>query len=274
MKVAIIGVGLIGGSVGAGLLESGFAESVHGLDSDPGSLEVALNRKLISHAETSISELKDVDLWVVATPPSAVGTILLEIAQTATGDTAITDCASVKAAIVHEVPAAIKPFFVGGHPMGGTQFQGAEHACANMFEDRPWILTPNGCTDPRALQRVQKMVFALDAQPTVMSPEEHDRHMAMLSHVPNILSSTLALLGNSLERTDIAGGSWADLTRLAGSAPDLWSDIISHNGGEIVAALSMLIERLDDLREAVKVGDQAAIRRVFEKAKMAKDSQN
>lgn len=274
MNVAVVGVGLIGGSIGAGLLESGFAESVCGIDIDPANLEIARNRKLVTYTQSDFSGLTNIDLWVVATPPSAVGAVLEQIALVAEPETAITDCASVKQSIVHEVPASIKPLFVGGHPMGGTQHQGAEHASSTMFADRPWILTPNGCTEPRAFQRVQKMVFALDAVPTEMSPEEHDRHMAVLSHVPNILSSTLAVLGGSLERTDIAGGSWTDLTRLGGSAPELWADIISHNSSEIVSALTMLIERLDELREAVKGGDQAAVQRAFESARVIKDSQN
>lgn len=262
MKVAVIGTGLIGGSIAKGLLENGFALEVLGYDANPARLNEALEKRIISRKLDLDKDASSVQIWVIATPPDDVCPWLERLKDLVSADCAITDCSSVKVSIIESTPSELKSQFVGGHPMGGHQSEGLEFADPEMFADKHWILTPNGA-DEQSVKRVEQMVFALDAIPVHMEPEEHDRHVATLSHLPNVLANLLSRLGRELTFAHVAGGSWEDLTRVAGGNPELWSQILLHNRHEIVVAIQELRSRLDAMEEAIRSEDAEGVRRLF-----------
>ncbi len=262
MIVAVIGTGLIGGSIAKGLLESGFATQVLGYDANPDRMREAIEKTFVSRKLEFEADAPSVDIWVIATPPDDVVPWLKRILPFLDAETAVTDCASVKGSILEELPEGIKHRFVGGHPMGGHQSNGLEHANAEMFVDAHWILTPFD-TDDSAIKRIEQMIFALDAIPVHMAPDEHDRHVATLSHLPNVLANLLGCLGRELTFAHVAGGSWRDLTRVAGGNVELWSQIMLHNRAEIIVAIQELRSRLDAMEDALVNEDGQAVRRLF-----------
>lgn len=266
MKVCIVGLGLIGGSIGIGLVESGFAETVVGIDRELASAEEALHRKAIHSIATAIRHVTEVDLWVVATPPNTVAGVLTEIAAQGGPDAAVTDCASVKGEVCAQIPPALAKTFVGGHPMAGHDQGSIYNARSGLFCEAPWLLTPHEATDPRALDRVRKMVYALDAIPVCMPPDAHDEHAALLSHVPHVLAAILMLQANGLRLPHLGGGSWRDLTRVAASDPKLWSEILTMNAEAVEATLSDLENRIAQLRSLVRDGRRADLADVLQRA--------
>lgn len=265
MNVAIIGVGLIGGSVGKGLISSGFAENVYGLDTCPQTLGEAIEREAIHDVLDVAGQSKTIDMWVLAAPPEGIRAWLDRLVNLVHPETIITDVASVKGSICDAVPAPLRKSFLGGHPMAGKERGGIENSVDNLFQGKHWILTPIGA--PAVLERrAEQMVYALDAIPVYMSAEDHDAHVALLSHVPNILANVLQVFSRDLKSPEIGGGSWNDLTRVAGGDPRLWEQILLHNGpkvSEVLGALKLEIERLET---AVREGDAAKVQELFHRA--------
>lgn len=266
MKVCVYGVGLIGGSIASGLVESGYAETVLGYDVNPDHLDIAFRRRLIHGVLEDLSDGGAVDLWVMAVPPSCVLPALQEVLPHCSGEASFTDVASTKSGILDGIPDSLRSRFVGGHPIAGTEHRGPETAACSLFLDRPWVLTPTEEIDPKALKRVQNMVFALDAVPVMLDAKSHDQHFAMLSHIPNALASILLKLSGTLDQPQLAGGSFQDMTRVGGASPHLWADILVENRDEVLRTLDLLRAELDDLEESVRAGDGPAIARLFEKA--------
>lgn len=270
MTIAIIGLGLIGGSVGLGLTESGFAARVLGFDRDPRTRVRALERKCVHEVIVDLSQAAHADLWVLATPPLAIPEILKRLDGLIRPTACVTDCASIKSLIVQELPSSLRSRFVGGHPMAGFQESGVEFARGNLFLDACWVLTPELATPQKTLRRIESMVYALDAKPVLMSAQEHDRHVAVLSHLPHALASVLVLLADRLDNPGIAGGSWRDLTRVAGTHPTLWAQIFSSNRTEILTAIDEVKEDLSQLEALLDQDDREALKAFFESAGKAK----
>ena len=262
MVVAVIGTGLIGGSIAKGLMDSGFATQVLGYDANPDRMREAIEGNFVSRKLNLDVDAPSVNIWVIATPPDDVVPWLRKIAPFMDDETAVTDCASVKVSILEETPDSIRSRFVGGHPMGGHHEEGLEHADPEIFADMHWILTPADA-DESAVKRIEQMIFALDAIPVHMAPDEHDRHVATLTHLPNVLANLLGCLGRELTFAHVAGGSWRDLTRVAGGNAELWSQILLHNRSEITVAIQELRARLDAMEDALVNNDGEAVRRLF-----------
>lgn len=276
MKVAIYGLGLIGGSVGMGLIESGFAEAVYGWDPNANTLDEALKRTAIHTIASKPSLAVDVDYWFIATPPSAVQRNLELIAPYVKPTACVMDCTSVKQPICEVVPDSIKKHFVGGHPMRGREVQGIEHASADLFTDCKWVLCPLDETQTRSLSLAEKAVYALDADPIVMDAAEHDQQVTLLSHIPTLLANALLHQSKSLTGVDISAGSWADLTRVGGSNPELWSQIFSANSSLICESLEGFISELAKLKSELEKNDAesgARIQKYIEQAAQIRRSQ-
>jgi prephenate dehydrogenase len=257
--VTIVGVGLIGGSMGMGLIESGFAELVYGYDPRPKALEVAANRKCIQVAIGSLEDAVDCDLWILACPPSQMESALVEIERIRAPESTITDVGSIKSAVMDAVPESLRPYFVGGHPMAGREQTGVEFSRPSLFEGCKWVLCPFAETSTASIRWVERMVFALDASPIRMSPDEHDKHVAMVSHLPHILASCLVELAEDLDHPMVHGGSWSDLTRVAGSNPRVWADILAHNREAVLASMSTLSHKLDHCQRKLAEASQEEI---------------
>ena len=266
-KIAIFGLGLIGGSIALAARQQWPAGMVIGVD-DKAVLELAMVRHAIDVAADDPVVAAEADLVILAAPVHVNADLLDEIGRHVTGEAIVTDVGSTKRLIV-ERARALPPrlTFVGGHPLGGAPRGGLGNARPDLFAGRPWLFTPVGDASGAALDRLQQFVEGLGARPHVMSPAEHDRLLAYLSHLPQLAASALMHIVGSEAGGDglaLTGRGLADTTRLASSPAAIWRDICSSNADELGKALDVLIAELQQLRANLDSGD--AIDRVFDSA--------
>jgi prephenate dehydrogenase len=262
-RAAIIGTGLIGGSIGLALRARGW--HVTGRDHDHARAERALELGALDE----IGSDPDAELTFVATPVSSVAAIARQVA-TPTG--IVTDVGSVKAPIVRAVD---HPRFVGGHPMAGSEQEGVEGADATLFEGATWVLTPDEGTDPEAYARLRSVVSSLGADVLAIPPDRHDALVAVVSHVPHLTAAALMTLAaaGAEEHTALlrlAAGGFRDMTRIAAGHPGIWPDICTENRDAIVEVLDGLLETLGGLRSVVAAGDRDSLLRTLERARHAR----
>lgn len=272
-RIAIVGLGLIGGSIAFAARRSWPATHVVAIDRDAPMLREALARRAIDAASDDLSVVAHADLIVLAAPVRQNVLLLQDVARHVSASSVITDVGGTKRTIV-DAAAALPPHvtFVGGHPLGGGARGGFEFATAGLFARRPWIFTPPGGTPPQALSdavgRLSAFVAAIGARPATMPAGEHDRLMAFLSHVPQLAASVLMdVVGGTVGNRGLAlaGQGLIDTTRLASSQADVWRDICATNADAIGEALDMLIARLAQIRADLQGG--AAIDAVFDEAR-------
>lgn len=233
-------------------------------------LREGLSRRAIDVAAADLSAVGDADLIVLAAPVRQNVVLLKQIAAHAPRSAVVTDVGGTKRAIV-DVAAALPVTFVGGHPLGGGARGGFEFATASLFTRRPWIFTPpDGELRPatrEAVDRLSAFVTGLGAYPTTMSAPDHDRLLALISHLPQLAATALMeVVGTTVTGRGLrlAGQGLVDTTRLASSPADVWRDICLTNADEIGRALDLLIERLSDLRSDLHRTD--VVDAVFEQA--------
>lgn len=259
MKLAIVGVGLIGGSVGLAAGERLGAE-VSGHDPGDGVLDAALARGAISRACGSIAEaLEGADAAFVATPVGALESAVREAVALAGPGCVITDVGSTKRDLV----AAVSDHrFIGGHPLAGAETAGVQHARAGLFEGATWYLTPTARTEGVLYERLYRLLADLGAHPTAIDAEAHDRLMASVSHLPHVLANVLvAQAAETLEaeRLPATGPSFRDATRVAGASTAIWRDIYISNADALVAAIDDTVRRLGEVRSALAGRDEPAV---------------
>ena len=262
-RVAILGVGLLGGSLGLAVKGAFAGAGVVGYGHRRGSLEVALKRGAIDEPAHSPGEaVRGADLVVVAVPVSQVLGVL-EACQPALDRAAVvTDVGSTKAAIVEGARRRV-PRFVGSHPMAGGEKSGVAAARADLFAGATCVVTPTPQTDAESLAAVEAFWRALGMQVVRHTPDDHDRLVALVSHLPHAAASMLAAV-QTPESLDLAGAGYRDTTRIAAGDAALWADILLANATHATAAVNALQQRLDELKHAVVAGDGPAIRRLLE----------
>lgn len=281
-NIAIVGLGLIGGSIALALRERWPSCRVIGVD-HASVLAHALGSGAIDRAATTIADIGAQDLIILAAPVRQNVELIPEIPRsleqsaptsddrggpTGRGGVVITDVGGTKRDIVaaaRALPASAT--FVGGHPIGGAERGGFAFARPDLFAGRPWIFTPDGEGSRAAVPRLFQFVESLGAQPSVMDAAEHDRLMAFLSHLPQLTASALMEVAGSAAAGDglrLAGRGLMDTTRLASSAPAIWRDICAANADEIGRALTLLIDRLSELRADLQRGE--AVETIFAEA--------
>ena len=275
-RVAIVGTGLIGTSIAMAASRAGAV--VVGWDLDDAVLETAAAGGALTSTVSLEAAVSDADLVVVATPIGAVpATVVAALA--AAPDAIVTDAASVKTRVIDAVRAQASAEtlsrFVPGHPMGGSERSGPEHAAASVVDGIVWVLAPAAGTDPGATDALRVWVETLGARPVVMDPERHDRLVAVVSHLPQVASTTLMGTAADQEAGEqdtllLAAGGFRDLTRLAASQPALWSEILVANREEVAAAIDRFVRRLEDLRDRIAEGDAAGVESTFGAAKQAR----
>jgi prephenate dehydrogenase len=261
VRIAVIGLGGIGASVGLAVQHEALGWSVVGYDIAPDALEGALQIGAIDHPAESIAACADADLIVIATPPLAMPEVFQALAPRLRPETVLTDVASVKSPVLRwaEVYLPYLSRFVGGHPIAGTERHGVRAARADLFHGAPWALTPTAQTDPDALQRVEAFVRTLRAAPLIMDAAQHDREFALLSFVPHAVAFSLAALHRENPTTVPPGGSWRSATRVAQSDPTLWAQLMALNREPTREWLEQLIQRLQTLADALGQGDPRTI---------------
>lgn len=252
-RVTIIGTGLIGGSIALALRRAYPGIRISGVDK-PEILERAEKFKIIDRAG-----LEPSDLVVLATP---VGDILKLLDQFVTGHALVTDVGSTKAAICNKAERIGVPF-VGGHPMAGLEQSGPESANPDLFQNAPYFLCAVKSTPGDALERMQVIARSIGAVPRVISPQDHDRAVAQISHLPQIISSLLA--AQTAENKELAGPGLRSMTRLAASPFHVWRDIFKTSGF-LPQELQSFIERLQRISDSIEAGNFDEVERLFKSA--------
>ena len=266
-KVAIVGLGLIGGSIALAARQHWPSSLVIGLDRKE-VLEKAMVLHAIDVAADDSVVLAEADLVILAAPVEQNIERLAELDRYVTTPAVVTDVGSTKRSTVEAARMLPSRFtFVGGHPLGGAPRGGIEYARPDLFIDRPWLFTPEGDSAAAVLERLCSFVRALGAEPQIVDPTEHDRLLAFVSHLPQLTASALMhVVGTSARERGLAltGRGLLDATRLASSPADIWRDICHSNADAIGEALDDLIRELEALRRGLK--SSAEIDRVFKSA--------
>ncbi len=261
MRVAVLGVGLIGGSVALAARTRAGAE-VRGFDPAPGVLETALARDVLDVACPSAAEaLEGAEAAFVAAPVGALPAAVREALAHAGPDCVVTDVGSAKRAVTS---AVADPRFIGGHPLAGAETAGVQHARAELFDGATWYLTPASGTTGILYERLHRLLVELGARPQALDADTHDRLMAAVSHLPHVLANVLVAqaaraLSEERERLPATGPSFRDATRVAGASTAIWADIYLANADALVERIDDTLARLEAVRAALAGRDEAAV---------------
>ncbi len=271
-RAAIIGVGLIGGSLGLAVRARRLVGEVVGIDESQDRLEQARRLGAVDAAAGLAEGVRSADLIVLAVPVGRVIEVLRAAAPHLKQGAVVTDVASVKEEIVRraeEILPAANPF-VGGHPMTGSEQKGVENADPYLFENACYVLTSTPRTDRQALLTTEKLVLALGARCVILTPEEHDRAVAGVSHLPHLaaaaLANTVAGAVESRLAAALAGGGFRDSTRIAAGDPALWCDILLANREKVAGFLRALRDELIFAEKAISAGDRPSLEAWLERA--------
>jgi prephenate dehydrogenase len=262
MRIAVLGVGLIGGSIGLAARGRLNAE-VAGFDPDPGLLDRAAKLEAIDRAAESVAAaVEGAELVFCAAPVTALPGLAAEALDAAGEDCAVTDVGSVKRDVIAALGSESR--FVGGHPLAGAETSGVENARADLFEGARWYLTPTEKSSGLLYDRVQRSIAELGARPQAIEAETHDRLMASVSHLPHVLANVLVTqattaLSEEAEHLPEVGPSFRDATRVAGANPAVWGDIFAGNREAVAAEIDAVIARLGEAAELLRSGDRDAV---------------
>jgi prephenate dehydrogenase len=268
-RLAVVGTGLIGASVGLAAKRAG-VERVAGFDADREALAAALGRDAIDVAAEGLADAAEgAELVVVATPVRTIPQVVAAVSGVAGERCTITDVGSTKGRICAELSDV--PNFVGGHPLCGSEAAGPEAARADLFDEATWFLADVPATDRASREQVNDFVAALGGHPVEIDPSTHDRFVALVSHLPHALANLLVALAGAAEIEGVdplaaAGAAFRDMTRVAGANPRVWTDIFLENRELLAAAFGEYRGRIEELEEAVRAGDADAVRRSIEEA--------
>ncbi|MFO1048432.1 MAG: prephenate/arogenate dehydrogenase family protein [Geminicoccaceae bacterium] len=275
-RVAMLGIGLINGSLAAVLRHHGAAGEIVAFARGERTRARALELGLCDRAEADpAAAVEGADLVVLGVPPAAVGEVAAAMRPGLPADALVTDVSSIKAQIVRDVvPHLPTPaLFVPGHPVAGTEHSGPDAAFATLFERRRCILTPIEDTDPLAVERIRAMWELAGSDVDVMTPEHHDRVLAITSHLPHLIAYTIVGTVADLEdeaRTEVfkyAAGGFTDFTRIAASDPTMWRDVLLGNREAVLEMLGRFTEDLVALQRAIRWGEGAALFDLFERTR-------
>ena len=272
--VAIVGVGLIGGSIGLTLRQRNLAKNVVGIDRQQVTLRVARRVGAITHTTIDLNKgVADADLIVVCTPAGRIVEHVRQAAQHCPERTLLTDVGSAKQAIVAALDGGLARGcrFLGGHPLAGSEKSGANNASAELFEGRVAILTPTKNTRAEDFDLLEEFWQSLGEVVIQMPPEEHDRALALTSHLPHVAAAVLALAVPEKYFRLCATGI-LETTRLAAGNPQLWAQILMLNRDNVLTAIEQYGTKLAALHAAVRDGDQDEITRFLTLAKKSRDA--
>jgi prephenate dehydrogenase len=272
--VAIVGVGLIGGSLAAALKRRGVAARVIGVGRNRERLEQARAAGLVDEFSTDLSDAAGRSQCVVVCTP--VDRIVADVRQAAArmpAGSLVTDAGSVKGVICRELAdlSAGRVTFIGSHPLAGSEKQGFEHASPTLFEERLCVLTPLANSPREQVRRLHRFWQAVGMSTCELSPQEHDAALAATSHLPHAAAAALSLTLTP-ERRPFAASGFRDTTRTAAGDPDLWTAIFLQNADALLAAMATMQERVRDLRDALERRDAASLKKLLQQAKTNRDA--
>lgn len=265
MRIAVLGVGLIGGSVGLAARRRIGAE-VSGFDSEFANLERALDLEALDHAADSVAEaVAGAEVVFCAAPVAALPGLVVEAVAATGPEAVVTDVGSTKRALIAGLPGgAPAERFIGGHPLAGAETSGVENARADLFEGARWYLTPTEHSGGLQYDRLQRTVSELGARPQAIGADAHDRLMATVSHLPHVIANVLVseaatALAEESERLPEVGPSFRDTTRVAGANPAIWEDIYAANADAVADAIDAVAARLADAGRLIRAGETDAV---------------
>jgi len=278
--LAVIGVGLIGGSFAMALRRAGAVSTIVGYDRDGSSLQRAAELGVIDTAAGSVSEAaKGAELIVVAVPVRAIGSVLHDVALSMEAGAVVTDVGSTKGEVLRTAAGELRerfPRFVPGHPIAGRETSGVEAATADLFRGVRVVLTPGKEAASDAVDLVRGAWEAAGARVAAMDAGDHDRIFAAVSHLPHLLSfalvSEIAARDNAAELLGFAAGGFRDFTRIAASSPEMWRDIALQNRAALLAELDRYGAQLAVFRELVDKGDGPGLERLMSEARASRQS--
>lgn len=258
MKLAVLGVGLIGGSIGLAARDRGLAE-VTGWVRNPDRAEDCLRVGAVDHMAPTVEEAcADADVVVCCASVGSLIEMGRKALEAAPSDCVVTDVGSTKQELVEALGSDRR--FIGGHPLAGAETAGVMNARADLYEGARWYVTPTSESEGVLLDRLQKLIKGLGAKPVAIDAAEHDQAMAVVSHLPHVFANQLAAQGrNGTERLGALAPSLRDGTRVAGSNPVIWGEIFATNHEAVAAAIDDSIEGLKRAREVISSADPERI---------------
>ncbi len=272
--IAIVGVGLIGGSIGLAVQDRGLARRVVGVGRRLSSLRKAKRHGTVSTTTTDLAGgVCDAELIIVCTPVADIVTRVGAVAKSCRHGALITDVGSTKAEIVSSVEATLdqRSTFVGSHPMAGSDRGGAENARPDLFQGRVTVVTATPRTPRDAEQTIAEFWEALGSTVVRMTPSAHDHAVAMISHATHVIASSLAAATDPAELV-LAATGWSDTTRVAAADPELWRQILMSNRDAVLQSLDKFEKVLSTFRAALQCSDEARIVQLLEMGKQTRDA--
>ena len=260
-KIAIIGLGLIGGSIGLAIKRFNKEIKLQGFAKSDSTLKTALSRGLVSEAHLDLSQIdRDTDLVILATPLSSFERIVTEISPILKDGCTITDTGSAKSKVINEIENILPEFihFVPGHPIAGTEMSGPDAGFEDLFDNRWCVLTPSKRTNLDKLNDVKIFWENLGSMVEIMDPEYHDKVLAITSHIPHLIAYNIVGTANDLaniskkEVVKYSAGGFRDFTRIAASDPTMWRDVFLSNKKATLEILGRFTEELFDLQRAIR----------------------
>jgi prephenate dehydrogenase len=279
-KLAVIGVGLIGGSLALALKQAGVVGEVTGIGRGLPNLEKALELGIVDRiTQDPLVGVADADLVFMATPVTTLGPMAATILPALKPGAVLTDGGSVKGAVI----AAIEPLvpegvhFVPGHPIAGTENSGAEAAFPTLYQGRRCILTPTASLAPEALEMVRRMWMLAGSEVVIMEVEKHDRILAAISHLPHMVAYALVNAVGSYDRfeeniLEYSAGGFRDFTRIASSDPTMWRDIALTNQDALLEMVELFEKYLAELKDDIRRGEGARLFEFFQRSKQLRDA--
>ncbi|WP_312530149.1 prephenate/arogenate dehydrogenase family protein [Paracoccus sp. (in: a-proteobacteria)] len=263
-RVALIGLGLIAGSMSLAMRQAGLVGEVVGYARSAQTRETAIEINLVDRVTDNAADaVKDADLVVLAVPVGAMGEIAAEIAPYLKAGATVTDVGSVKQAVIEAVaphiPASVH--FIPGHPLAGTEHSGPRAGFPSLFSNRWWLLTPPENTDEAALARLSKLIRAIGANVDTMEAAHHDTVLAVTSHTPHLIAYTMVGVADHIKRVTesevikYSAAGFRDFTRIAASDPTMWRDVFLQNKDAVLDILGRFAEELFVLQRAIRMGD-------------------
>jgi prephenate dehydrogenase len=277
-RLAVVGVGLLGGSVAKAARAQGIAREVIGIGRDAGRLAAAVDDGALDRATTDLADgLRDADFVVLAAPVLTIEDLLARMWDVAAADAIVTDVGSSKAAIVRKAEALARrrPLtFVGSHPMAGSEKSGYGVARADLFQGALVVVTPTEASEPRAVKAVTAFWEHLGARVTALDPDAHDVAVAAISHLPHLVACALvdAVTKEAPGALPIAARGFRDTTRIAAGDPRMWQEIFLANRVTLGAALGAFRRALDELQALVEAGDPVAVEAALARIKVAREA--
>lgn len=277
--LAVIGLGLIGGSLARALRSAGAVGEIRGFDTDPLQRRLAVELGVVTRAfDTAAEAVAGADVVALAVPVLHTAEALEDCLLGLRPGAVVTDVGSTKQSVLADVAGvcgSVPPWFVAGHPIAGTEKSGVANAVADLFHNHRVILTPHPAQDPAALAAVEALWAATGARVVRMEPAQHDAVFAATSHLPHVLAYSfvdmLARLDSTGEIFPNAGGGFRDFTRIASSSPEMWHDIVRANAGPVAELLERQLGELRDVLAMIRGGRWDELKAVFERARLARE---